>query len=570
MSRRRIPRPQWPLLAALLLGVIAIAVLWFILANALDSSDGNDGDQRYVEAIVGSPARVNPLFAPLNDTDRDLTALVFSGLTRLGPEGEVLPDLAEDWEISEDGLTYTFHLHRDVTWDDGVAFTAEDAVFTFDLLADPDLPSDPTLGQLWRQVSCSAPDEFTLLCELPEPFAPFLSHTTIGILPKHVLEGTTGATIADSPFNQAPVGTGPFRLAQLDQTKAILRANPNYYGEPPAPDEIEPTSNGEPPALDEIEFRFYPDPSTAAAALSRDEVQGLLLGPEASQEDFDLLTSTLGLRAYSANRTAYAVLFLNNSQPPFDDIALRQAVALSINVDDIISKLLGGRAVRADSPMVPGTWAYNPELEPQPRDLKKAGDLLDEAGWKMTDSGVRQKEGKELRISLMTDQDPLRIALAQEIANQLAETGIQVSVAPQDSGDLVQEFLVPHQYQAAIFGWDPGADPDPDPDPYHVWHSSQVGPEGRNISGYQSEDADRVIEEARQTTDLDKRQALYYTFQQRFQEDVPSVLLYNAVFTYFVAEEIQNIELGTLFQPSSRFANVTQWTVGEGGELLGE
>src|SRR4030042_2504808 len=103
MSRRRIPRPQWPLLAALLLGVIAIAVLWFILANALDSSDGNDGDQRYVEAIVGSPARVNPLFAPLNDTDRDLTALVFSGLTRLGPAGQVLPDLAESWEISEDG-----------------------------------------------------------------------------------------------------------------------------------------------------------------------------------------------------------------------------------------------------------------------------------------------------------------------------------------------------------------------------------------------------------------------------------------------------------------------------------
>jgi len=566
MSHRRIPRPQWPLLAALLLGVIAIAVLWFILANALDSSDGNDGDQRYVEAIVGSPARVNPLFAPLNDTDRDLTALVFSGLTRLGPEGEALPDLAESWEISEDGLTYTFHLRRDVTWDDGVAFTAEDALFTYELLADPDLPSDPTLRQLWRQVSCSAPDELTLLCELPEPFAPFLAHTTIGLLPKHVLEGATGATIADSPFNQAPVGTGPFRLAQLDQTKAILRANPTYYGEPPALDKIEPTSNGEPPALDEIEFHFYPDPSTAAAALSRDEVQGLLLGPAASQEDFALLTSTPGLRAYTANRTAYTILFLNNSQPPFDDKALRQAVALSINVDDIIGKLLGGRAVRADSPIVPGTWAYNPQLEPQPRDLKKAASLLDEAGWQMTDSGIRQKKGKELRISLMTDQDPLRIALAQEIANQLAETGIQVTVAPQDSGDLVQKFLVPHQYQAAIFGWDPG----PDPDPYPAWHSSEVKPDGANLAGYQSEDADRVIEEARQTTDLDKRQALYYTFQQKFQEDVPSVLLYYPVFTYFVAEEIQNVELGTLFQPSSRFASVTQWTVGKSDELLGK
>jgi peptide/nickel transport system substrate-binding protein len=556
MSHRRVPRPQWPLLAALLLGVIAIAVLWFILANALDSSDANDGDQRYVEAIVGSPARVNPLFAPDREVDRDMAALVFSGLTRLGPEGEVLPDLADSWEISEDGLTYTFKLRRDITWDDGVAFTAEDALFTYELLADPDLPGDPTLGQLWRQVSCSAPDEYALLCELPEPFAPFLAHTSIGLLPKHVLEGTTGATIADSPFNQAPVGTGPFRLAQLDQTKAILRANPTYYGEPPV--------------VDEVEFRFYPDPPPAAAALNQGEVQGLLLGPDATQEDFDLLTSTPGLRAYTAIRTRLPLLFLNNSQPPFDDKALRQTVALTVNVDDIIAKLLGSRAVRADSPMVPGTWAYNPELEPLPHDLDKARELLDEAGWKMTQGDIRQRKGEELRISLMTDQDPLRIALAQEIANQLAEVGIQVTVAAVKTGELEQDFLIPHQYQAAVFGW-PRWWPDPDPDPYLVWHSSQVEPPGgRNIAGYQSEDVDRVIEEARQTTDLDKRQALYYTFQQKFREDVPSVLLYYPVFTYFVVEEIQNVELGTLFYPSSRFANITQWTVGESDELLGE
>ncbi len=552
MSHRRVPRPQWPLLATLFLGIVAIAAFGFILAGRLDSSDDEESQQRYVEAIIGSPARVNPLFAPLNDTDGDLASLVFSGLTRLGPEGDVLPDLAESWEISDDGLVYTFHLRRDVVWHTGAAFTAEDAVFTYAMLADSELGSDPTLGQLWRQVSCSAGDEFTLLCELPEPFAPFLSFTTIGLLPKIVLQGTTAATLADHPFNQAPAGTGPYRLAQLDQTKAILRANPTYYRERPL--------------IDEIEVRFYPDPSTAAAALARGEVQGLLLGPSASQEDFDLLTSTDGLRAYTANRTAYTVLFLNNSQPPFDDKALREAVSLSININDVISELLGGRAVGADSPIVPGTWAYNPELEPVPHDQERARELLDEAGWKMTDDGVRQKEGTELRVSLMTDQDPLRIAIAERIAEQLAEVGIQLTVAPQGSADLVREFLVPHQYQAAIFGWDPGADPDP----YPAWHSSQVGPEGRNLAGYQDADTDRIIEEARRTTNLDKRQARYYAFQQKFLEDVPSVLLYYPVFTYFVAEEIENLELGTLFEPSSRFANASQWTVGETAPLLSD
>ncbi len=246
--------------------------------------------------------------------------------------------------------------------------------------------------------------------------------------------------------------------------------------------------------------------------------------------------------------------------------ALRQAVALSVDVDDIIRKLLGGRAVRADSPIVPGTWAYNPQLEPPPHDPDRARQLLEEAGWKMTDSGARQKEGNELRISLMTDQDLLRIAIAQEIANQLAGVGIQVAVTPQGSAELVRQFLVPHQYQAAVFGWDPG----PDPDPYPAWHSSQVGPDGRNLAGYQNEDADRMIEEARQTIDLDKRQSRYYAFQQKFLDDVPSVLLYYPVFTYFVAEEVHGVELGTLFQTSSRFASVAQWAVGERDQLLAD
>lgn len=559
MSQRRVPRlpgarhgPQWPLLAALFLGVAAIAVIWFIIASPLDSSSDDDPEQRYVEAIVGAPARVNPLFAPLNETDADLSALVFSGLTRLGPDGQVQPDLAEEWQVSEDGTAYTFHLRQDVVWHTGVEFTATDAVFTYKLLADPDLPTDPTLGQLWRQVSCEAPEEYVLICTLPEPFAPFLSFTTIGLLPQHAFEGVTADTIADSPLNQRPVGTGPFRLSQLDQEKAILRANPSYYDDP-AP-------------LDEIEFQFFPDPSTAAAALSRGDVQGLLAGPSTSQQDFDLLTSTDGLRAYTANRTAYTVLYLNNLQPPFGDVNLRRAISLGLNVDELIGDLLGGRAVSADSPMVPGTWAYNPELETESFDPDAAAELLDEAGWEANDEGVRENDGEELRLSLMTDQDPLRIALAEQIAVQLSEIGIPTTVVPEPSADLVQDFLIPHQYQAAIFGWDPG----PDPDPYSAWHSSQVGPEGRNLAGYQSADTDRIIEEARQTSDLDSRQALYYTFQQKFLEDLPSVLLYYPVFTYFVADEIQNVELGTLFHASSRFASVASWSAGEEPELLPE
>jgi len=549
IPRSRLPHarhsPGWPLLAILLAGIIILGVASFTLAGPLTGSGSDEeAPSRYVEAVVGVPARVNPLFAYRNDVDRDIASLVFSGLTRLGPNGEILPDLAESWQVSPDGHTYTFHLRPGVYWQTGVLFTAADVLFTYGLLADPNLQGDPDQAALWRQVKCTAPDDATVQCELPQPFAPFLSFTTIGILPKYILQVTSPASLLDHPFNQAPVGTGPFQLVQLDQRRAILRTNTSYHlGQP---------------QLNEIELRFYPDTSIAAAALARKEVQGLLLGPSASQTDFDTITSSGGLKAYTANRTIYTILYLNNSAPPFNDPLVRSAVARAVDIDALIGKLLGGRAVRADSPIVPGTWAFNPELHPYSYDIEAARALLDGAGWllpKDSQLQLRRRDGTALRISLMTDRDPLRTALAEEVARQLAKIGIVATIKVQDPTDLVRDFLIPRQYQAAIFGWDPG----PDPDPYPAWHSSQISDNGLNLAAYLNEEADELLEEARRTTDLDRRQALYYTFQQIFHDDVPSLLLYYPVYTYFVSNQIESVKLGTLFYTSSRFNNVYEW-----------
>ncbi|HEU4758500.1 MAG TPA: ABC transporter substrate-binding protein [Dehalococcoidia bacterium] len=538
-------RAGWPLLGVLVVGMMALGVTWFALAGPLTSSN-DQAPSRYSEALVGAPGRVNPLFVHLNDVDRDMASLVFSGLTRLGPDGEVLPDLAQSWEVSEDGRTFTFRLRAGVAWQTGAPFTAADVLFTYGLLADANLQGAPEEASLWRQAKCSAPNDLMVQCTLPQPFAPFLAFATMGILPKHILEGAQAATLGENGFNKKPVGTGPFRLAQLDETHVILKANTQYYGSRPQ--------------LDEIEFRFYPDTATAAAALSRKDVEGLLLGPEASQEDFDAVSGRGDLKAYTANRSAYTVLYLNNAEAPLNDGSVRRAIAYAVDIDGIVGKLLAGRAVRGSSPIAPGTWAANAELEPYPHDQDEARSLLEAAGWLLPGEGkVRQRDGVELRISLMTDRDALRGALADEVAQELEEVGISVTVVRQDSTALVQDFLIPRQYQAAIFGWDVGADPDP----YPAWHSSQISDNGRNLAAYANPEADAVMEEARRTTDLDRRQALYYTFQTIFHDDVPSVILYYPVYTYFVSDEVKDVKMGTLFNTSSRFASVASWRVGE-------
>lgn len=543
----------WPLLAVLGVGVILIGAAILAYANPL-GKDGDDDPESstYTEAIVGVPSRVNPLFAYASSVDRDIASLVFSGLVRLEADGTPVGDLAETWDVSEDGLTVTFRLRPGVKWHTGEAFDAEDVLFTYNLLADPTLQGDPEQAALWQSIDCTAPDKLIVACVLPEPYAPFLSYATMGILPRYILETANAQTILDDPFNKAPVGTGPFELEQMNNSRAVLKANKDYYLGPPQ--------------LDEIDLSFYPDMASAAADVIRGQAEGLLVDLTVNPGDYQALRDVDGLDEHVQARSGFTLLYLNNTAPPLNDKAVRGAISRAVDIDSIITSLLGGRGERADTPIVPGTWAFDEDIDPPDKDLGTARSMLEDDGWVLEDDAtVRTKNNTELRISLLTDQDALRGAIAEAVAAQLTDIGIDVTVVRQPSSDLVRDFLLPRQYQAAIFGWDPGADPDP----YPAWHSSQAINNGRNIAGYTSDQADEILEEARRTSNIADRRELYVQFQELFLDDVASIPLYVPLFTYFVSSAVQNIEPGVLFTPSSRFRNVNEWTMDIGDPVLG-
>jgi peptide/nickel transport system substrate-binding protein len=533
----------WPLLAMLVAGVVLIAGILFVFADPLGGSS-DDSPVRYTEAIVGSPTRINPLFVHMSDVDRDISSLVFSGLTRLDKEGRPVGDLAEDWEVAEDGLSVTFNLRSGVTWHNGEPFTAQDVAFTYGLLANPALQGDPEQATLWQSVVCTAPDDQTVACQLPEPYSPFLAYASVGILPRHILESATPESLLEDPFNEAPVGTGPYRLAVLDAASALLTANGRHHLDTPD--------------IDEIALRFYPDSATAAAGILRGEAEGLLVDLTINPEDLDSLQSVDGLAQHPASRGAYTMLYLNNTAPVVNDPDVRRAIARAIDTDSIISALLDGRAGRTDTPILPGTWPFEPGFDGYSHDIGEARQMLEEAGWLLAEgSSVREKEGTELRIVLVTDEDPLRAAIGDLIAQQLADAGILASVVRKPSTELVRDLLLPRQYQAAIFGWDPGLDPDP----YPAWHSSQALEGGRNLAGYTSDAADEVIEEGRREFDYDERKEAYIRFQQLFLEDIPSIPLFAPQSTYLMSEDVQNVDIGVLFTTASRFRNITEWAV---------
>ncbi len=535
---------QWQAIIALL-GIVLLITLLAYVAFTFTTVTVPDEGGTYVEGLAGLPQYINPILCQYNQVDRDLASLVFNGLTDVNERGEIVPDLTESYQVSEDGLTYIFHLRRDVQWHDGVPFTADDVVFTIKAMQDPDYQGIPDLAELWRSVIVEKIDDYTVKFTLKEPFTPFLDYTTIGILPAHILKDVPARLLPRNRFSFEPVGTGPFRVERVGTEQATLSANPRFYG---------PT-----PYLSRLEFKFYPDYESLLSAYERGEVEGL---GRVRPEDLSRIRADERLKLLSARLSGYTIVLLNLNNPNtpfFQDKSVRQALLYALDRQKIIDSILNGQGLVAHSPIMSDSWAYDPLIKRYDYAPDRARALLDEAGWVDVDGdGVREKEGRKLQFTLLTNDEPTRVKMIEEIARQWAEVGVKA--VPQAAGisGVVRDFLRPRSFDAILAEW---RELPPDPDPYPLWHFTQAEGEGQNYAGFSHRDADEIMEEARRTTDRSKRIELYRRFQEIFAEEVPSLVIYHPVYTYAINEMIRNVQISPLIDASDRFRTIAQWYI---------
>lgn len=491
----------------------------------------------YVEGIAGFPQALNPLLAN-DDASRGINALVFAGLTKTDDRGQTQPDLAARWEISPDGKTYTFYLNADAKWHDGRPVTADDVVYTIETLRDPSY--NRPLGGLWRDVSLRQLDGQTVEFRLErDTFAPFLEYTSVGLLPHHLLAGVGPRELETHRFNGRPVGTGPFRVKEVKPDYLLVERAPTYHGPRPY--------------LDRIKFRIYPNHKTILTGLERDEVEGVSY---VDPEDAPRLRGSRKVEVYHGPLTSFTALFLNLSHPVLGDPAVRRALAHGLDRERLIEVARAAGARPADTPILPDSWAHNPDLTRYSFDPARAREIMEAAGWATDGGPVRSKEDRALRFVLLTNDRRERVRVAEEIQRQLAAIGIEVEVQATGAGGLVQDFLLPRRFEAALYSWDFRGY---DPDPYPLWHSSQIAPRGLNISGLNRREIDEVLDRARRATDRDERARLYRRFQELFAEELPSVLLYYPTYTYAVSPKIRGVRIGLLADSADRFRNVTEW-----------
>ena len=541
--------------------ILLITILAF-LAGCSNGSAAPVETTLHLGGLGGKPTVINPLITN-RTVSTGLLDLIFNKLVRLNKDMLPEPDLAESWDISDDGITYIFHLRKGVRFHDGVEFTADDCKFTYELAANPATGfawcSYYTIVEEWEVI-----DKYTFQVILKEPYASFLSMMWVPIVPKHLLEGRD---IKTAEFNQHPIGTGPFRFsgfchsdpaeageeslhktgetlrsAQGDPVGVILEANPDYY-------------EGR-PSIDKIIATGYDDPSKYWGAFMRGENDIVFF---LSKEDFEIAKRDQVFKTHTATNVLPYGIEYNPEHPFFKDKNIRKALAYAIDTKEIIEKAEKGYATPATGPFLPGYWSCNPEIKPIEYNPQKALALLKEAGWELNKKHVLEKDNKEFRFNLLVNNEMRDVQMiAYLIYQHLFKIGIRMELVPYDtkkSGEEKYRQMV-REGGAYLFAFviiTGSGDVVPD-----YWHSERQ-PKAGLLWQHLNPEINRLLELGEKTHKIDERQKIYYEVHRLIAEEQPVTFLYFFYNLGAVNARFQNTD--GVFTPLMPFWTIKDWRV---------
>jgi peptide/nickel transport system substrate-binding protein len=528
----------WLFLIAIVSLILTIGAFYYHYTIAVPIAGGE-----YKEGIVGQPLYINPVLAAGNDADADLSALIFSSLFKYDSEGKIVPDLAESYEISDDKLTYTVHLKKDIKWHDGEPFTADDVIFTIQAIQDPAFKSP--LRQNWQGVGIEAVDDNTIRFLLQNPYAFFINNLSIGILPSHIWGDVAPGSFPLAEYNLRPVGTGPYKFVNFEKDEEgnllsyDLEKNENYYGQKPY--------------ITDLSFLFYYDEDSMIEAYNNKQIFGMSYISPSKLAD---ITSKKSNNVNSINIPRYFAVFFNQQKSKvLADREVRKALSMAIDRQTIINEVLAGEGKEIYSPIPPGTFGFTDDVKKFPFDLEKANKTLDDAGWKKGDDGFRAKGDQPLEFSLTTTDWPDLVQTAELLKKEWEAIGAKMEYEALPVAEIQQNFIRPREYEALLYGQMLGIDPDP----FAFWHSSQTRDPGMNLALYSNADVDKALEKNRQETDMNARLDNYKKFQQDVADDAPVAFLYSPNYLYVTNKMVQGINIISMTTPDKRFSNISEW-----------
>ena len=483
--------------------------------------------------VYGSPNQPNtldPLTAP-DIVSRSMIEMIFDGLVAADDKSQLHGDLATSWEVSPDGKEWTFALRHGVLWHDGTEFTADDVKFTYDTVLDPNSKSTVAKSDYAAIQKVDVLDPYTVRFRLSEPDSSFLSKLVLGIVPKHIL---MGQNLATTPFNQNPIGTGPFMFGSWKQGESvILKRNPKYFGTIPK--------------IDQLIWKVVPDSDALALQTISGDVDA---APVLNIRDAPAIRDSGKMTLYETLGGNTQISFqLKN--PLFQDVRVRQALAYGIDTKQLIDTVMQGAAVPATSDILPNSWAYNPNIPTYGYDPAKAKALLAGAGWQPGPDGVLTKDGRRFQFTLMTyagNKDCEQVMLA--VRQNWADLGLDVKAATQERNSFVSQRVLKGDFDAILLQSSVQIDPD-----LSRRFASRSITNGQNFLNYRNPTVDRLLEQALATTDTEARRQAYFEVQRIMAEELPQISLFYPKSVFAFKSGI----MGVKPSPTNLFWNADEW-----------
>ncbi len=468
-------------------------------------------------AFSQEPTVFNP-HLPHIEVDEGLHFSIFDPLFAIDPHGNFTPALAlavptvENGGISADGLHFRIKLRDNVKWHDGHPFTASDVKFTLELLVDANFRSWRKTGhELVRDIQVVSPTEITWRME--KPFAPYVSIlSSTFIVPAHLLAAAADKNTA--PFNQAPVGTGPFKWRQRVAGDHIeLEANEHYFNAGPY--------------LERIIYKYIPDLNVMYTQFASGDID--VVGLQwISADHYDEAKKLAGKVVAVASSATVENFAFNLAKPVFQELAVRQAIYHAIDKQTIIDSLYYGLPTPTETYMPVQSYYYHAALPQHEFSPDKAKQLLDQAGWQPGSDGIRQKNGVRLSFTNSTTAgNHLREQMQQFLQQTFLDVGIEMKIANLPPAVMWGEFWMMSKFDSSIVGLDFLTGSDPDTSDYMSSTAIPAkGGAGQNTFQYQNPEVDRLLQAGSKTFVPEQRKALYLKIQEIVRQDLPFLPLF--------------------------------------------
>lgn len=506
--------------------ISSVFVLYSFLSKKIVYSPAKGAN--YIEALVGYPKNINPLYASSREVDSDISSLIYSSLFQYNENGVLENDLVDFFEVKNEGKEYLIKIKDNVYWHDGSNLTTDDIVFTFNLIKDENYRS-PLRNSLVG-VEVEKIDNVFVKFTLTEAYAPFPSLLSFGILPKSLWENNSPDSIALSDLNLKAVGSGPFKFKSIVKTKSgdireyVLESNNNYYKQEAY--------------LKTIKFIFYPSKQEAIKALNDKQVLGL--SALSYNEESELLAKN-SLQIRNLIETQSISLFFNeNNNEALKDKQSRLALSKAINKEQLVADIFNNVYRPINSPFLSETL------------LNKDGAFVSNYAPQEAKESIGDKE---IKLVLTVVDVGSNLAVAEKIKSYWQSVGVETEIKTVN-GDQIADIIKNRDFQVLLYGQDLGGDPDI----YAFWHSSQIA-SGLNLAGYNNEELDKLLIKARVESDYQLRVEDYKKIEELINNEAAAIFLYAPAYIYVQSNDVRGFSTSVIINPSDRFNNVEDWHI---------